>query len=278
VLANRHKVLFGASLLVMFFAGCGSTGPSSPFVAEACPANPDLGYPVSVEAVGQRMELQYLNEVADAFARRWLVPSRRRRNYVGAESVKTRLATPEPMWAADWRPGAHHTAEVHAALDPQTGALSVVSMSGSGDSLFDDSLQDVFSDEPGWTVPVPLPSGGKTGLLSLVVRFGNTPPPGAGLSRFAVHQRPLRGIPGTARIEHPRGAVNGRAGKVTVTYDVAADGSLVPSTLKVIRSDGDAFSRGVLQGMRTARFRPAESNCRAVAQTAIQVIEFGAIR
>jgi len=266
-----------SAILFVFCAGLASCGgaSASPFSNSVCPvADVRAGYPVSVAAPDHDLPADYLDGLANALARRWLVPSRRRHSYPGAEDVRIRVDTPEPRWAVDWKPGVQHLAEYEVQFNPASGQMSARLVQGSDDPFFDASLETVFSDRPGWEYPLPS-SPSSASNVRLTVRFGRVATAGAGVAHFAVQQSPIRLIKGSAQPVHPRAAVGNRAGDVTVKYEVTEDGVVRPRSLTILRSDAAPFSQAVLTAMRSARFRPAQSNCRPVSQSVVQVIEFG---
>src|SRR5207249_4964042 len=58
----------------------------------------------------------------------------------------------------------------------------------------------------------------------------------------------------------------GVEGQVTVKFVVDADGRAVTSTVEIIRSDNDLFTKAVRDVMPTLRFTPAEIKGKKVAQ------------
>ncbi len=249
---------------------------ASPFHTAACPV-PDgvQEYPVTVRySDSARVDSSWAAALAEAVARRWEVPSPRRREHVSPGERLSRIVPPEPRWADDWFPTARHVARISATLyrDGRRPAARVVQP--SGDALFDASLATIFGDSP-HDHPLPaFPASATADSVQVMIGLGE--PPGGGtiaLVRFAAQQRPAR-MTTRPRITAPPlpGASFRRFARVK--YDVGADGRIGP--VEVIETSDPGFAAAVRDGLRQARFEPPQSNCRPVAQTMVQ--NFGSAR
>jgi hypothetical protein len=246
-----------------------------PAQAQRCPL-PDgaLGYPVSAVASDPgQLDAPFLEKMASAAAYRWRVPSRRRSTYIGWDRVRSRLRTPEPRWAEDWKPEAKHRARLTLVLHRGGGVTFAGPAAGSGDRMFDESLASIV-DAPMPAAPdfPTLPAGiaGDSALVELV--FGEETSGAAATIRFAAQQRPVRLVPGTLNVVAPRdvGTPNARNRRATVKYDVTAEGSVALGSIEIVESSDPEIRRAIEQALRGARFTPAQSNCRAVAQSVVQ--------
>lgn len=248
---------------------------SRPAEAQRCPL-PDgtLGYPLSAVARDSApLDAVYLKAFATAAAYRWRVPSKRRSTYIGWERVRSRLRTPEPLWAADWKPEARHRARLTLVLH-RGGRVTVAGPPvGSGDRTFDESLASIV-DAPMPAAPdfptLPAALAADSVLVDLV--FGEEPSGAGATIRFAAQQRPVRLVPGTLNVVAPRdvGTPNARNRRATVKYDVTVEGTVDPGSIEIIESSDPEIGRAIEQALRGARFTPAQSNCRAVAQSVVQ--------
>lgn len=242
--------------------------------AQRCPL-PDgtLGYPLSAAAteLGQ-LDSTFLRELASAAAYRWRVPSRRRTTYLGWDRVRRRLRTPEPRWADDWEPEAKHRARMTLVLH-RGGRVAVAGpLAGSGDRTFDESLASIVDAPMPGAPPFPtLPTSVSDSVLVDLV-FGDVPSGTAATIRFAAQQRPVRLVPGTLNVVAPRdaGTPNARNRRATVKYDVFIEGTVDPGSIEILESSDAEIGRAIEQALRSARFTPAQSNCRAVAQSVVQ--------
>jgi len=80
-------------------------------------------------------------------------------------------------------------------------------------------------------------------------------------------------VPGTLSVTAPRGpgTPDARLRRATVKYDVLENGRVDPGSIEILQSSDLELSRAIEQALIGARFTPARSNCRAVAQSVVQV-------
>jgi len=238
--------------------------------AQECPTvDPDAGYPVlvvSADTVGTPMA--WLETFVQAAVYRWRVPSRRRNAYRGWERVRDRLLPPEPRWAADWHPEAHHVATLDVVME-RGGDIRYAIRQASGDGRFDKSLESIFRKPmPGAPPFPPVPTALASDSVPLSLQFGiDTATAPHALVRFAAVQTPVRLIPGTLRVDTPRGS---RRPSATVKYDVTRRGTVAPGSIQILRASDGRLGRAIEAALRGARFEPATSNCRAISQTVVQ--------
>jgi hypothetical protein len=245
----------------------------SPFQTRACPVPAGMqGYPVwAKSANGTALDSAWTRAFADAVARRWEPPSRRRATFPGLNRLRDRIQPPEPRWPDDWAPEARHSARVEIALRrgarPGEGTITTP----SGDRAFDRTLTGLFRDGAPGSPDLPaLPAG--VDSARLVVGFGTAPEEGAGMVRFAVQQTPVTVVPGSLNVTRPPGTpASGPPPAVTVKYDVDPAGRIVPGSIDVLDSADRAMESAVQSGLLRARFTPAQSNCRPVALSVVQV-------
>lgn len=218
------------------------------------------------------MDSSFAAALAEAVARRWLVPSPRRRDHVSPGERISRIVPPEPLWADDWLPTALHVARISATLYRDGRRPSARVTRASGDALFDASLETIFGDSP-HDHPLPSFPAAVTGdSIQVIVGLGETPDSVAtGVARFAAQQRPAR-MTTRPRITAPPLAGPGAPRFARVKYDVGADGRI--GQVEVLATSDPGFASAVRAGLRQARFAPPQSNCRAISQTMVQ--NFGA--
>lgn len=247
----------------------------SPFHTRACPVPAATeGYPVWAKAAdGTALDSAWTRSVADAVARRWEPPSRRRGNFAALDRLRDRIQPPEPRWPDDWAPSARHAARVEVTLRRGARPGEAAVTTSSGDRAFDRTLPELFHDgAPGSPELPALPAG--LDSVRLVVGFGTRPEEGAGLVRFAAQQTPLAVVPGTLNVARP--VYPGQAGPplpVTVKYDVDGGGRIDPASIEVLEGSDRSMTRAVEAGLLRARFTPAHSNCRPVSLSVVQ--QFG---
>ncbi len=245
--------------------------------AQSCPGvAPLAGYPVAVAGRDAPLpDTGFLRDFARAAAYRWAVPSRRRNAYSGWQRVSRRLLPPEPRWADDWRPSEPHRAQlllmVYRKGPPRRLDLSLQ----SGDRLFDQSLRSIVEEPLPGSPPFPLlPDGLGSDSLTVSVSLGfvDTTHGPVGLVRFAAEQQPVRLVPGSLRVEATSRSNSMTPGprRATVAYDVTISGSVDPGSIEVLESTDPDLSEAIRDALLRARFTPAESNCRPVAQSVIQ--------
>jgi hypothetical protein len=256
-------------------AAAPAAAQDSPFQTRACPVPAAIrGYPVWVKAAdATALDSAWTRAVADAVARRWEPPSRRRASYPGLIRLRERVQPPEPRWPDDWGPSARHVARVQVTLRRGTIPGEPAITTPSGDRAFDRTLPTLFREgAPGSPELPALPTG--VDSVRLVVGFGTEPEEGAGAVRFAAQQTPLTVVPGSLTVTRPPspGSV-GPPQPVTVKYDVDASGRLVPGSIDVLEGSDRALVNAIQSGLVRARFTPARSNCRPVALSVVQ--QFG---
>jgi hypothetical protein len=264
----------GAALAAVTLAAAQARA-QSPYQTSTCPLPADVqGYPVTVRADGSTaVDSAFARALADAVARRWEVPSQRRSGFGNLGSVHGRIVPPEPRWADDWSPGAEHTARMAVTFYRDGRAAAARVVRGSGDRLFDRSLATIFGRSP-YDHPLPaFPAGAAADSVQLLVGLGETPDAGTlAVKRFAAQQSPVRVVEGTLRINAQRAAWGTGASGVRfaiVKYNVNEQGRLV-GEVETIRSSDREMSLAVGNGLAQARFEPARSNCRVIAQSVVQ--------
>ena len=241
---------------------------------QSCPLpEGTLGYPI-VASSDATLDPAYLTAVVEAAAFRWRVPSNRRSAHENWERVRSRVRTPEPRWADDWEPKDSHRARMAIVIRRDGRVVQAGPATPSGDKTFDRSLESIVRE--------PMPSSGEFPSLPasfagdsavIMLSFGEAPAAeGAGVVRFAAQQRPVRLVPGTMNIVAPReaGTPNARSRRATVKYDVTAEGVVARGSIEVLQSSDPALTRAIEDALVGARFTPAQSNCRAVAQSVLQ--------
>lgn len=283
-----HAPLTAATILALASAACGGsglTGGPSPFVAECPLAAGAVGYPIAARMESSGVaDTAYLNAFARAVAYRWRVPSVRRGSYANWEDVRSRVLPPEPRWADDWRPSAAHQATLGVWLDRQGRVLRTELRQPSGDELFDRSLTSALDDPLPGSPELPMLRAISTDSVLLVLSFGDglgadSSDSPAGVARFAVQQSPPRVDRGTVRFDQgrpvPTVGPQPRPAAATVKYDVDAAGGMIPGSFQVLETSSDPYARMIEDGLRHARFTPAQSNCRAVPLTVLQSFRGG---
>jgi hypothetical protein len=253
-------------------APAAAAAQDSPFQTRACPVPAGVqGYPVWARAAdGAALDSAWTRAVADAVARRWEPPSRRRGSFSGLNRVRNRIHPPEPRWPDDWAPSARHVARVEVTLRRGGRAGDATVAVPSGDREFDRTLPQPFRDAGPGSPPLPqLPAG--LDSVRLVVGFGVAPEPGARAVRFAAQQTPLTVVPGTLNVNRPAGPQrSGPPVPVTVKYDVDANGRIMPGSIDVLNGSDRAMADAIEAGLLRARFSAAQSNCRPIALSVVQ--------
>lgn len=245
---------------------------AAPAAAQSCPdADPEAGYPITATVDEPAADSAWLTSVARAAAYRWRVPSRRRGAYAGWERVERRILPPEPRWADDWTPGGAHRAILRLVLYRDGRRPRRELVSASGDGRFDGSLASIVDDPMPGAPPLPeLPAGWNADSLVVLLTFGEEPETAVrGRVRFAAAQTPVELHRNTLRVLPPRGFSRSFP-RTTVKYDVREDGRVDVRSIEFLRPVPHAVERAIRDGLRGARFSPATSNCRPVAQTVVQ--------
>jgi hypothetical protein len=238
---------------------------------EACPVPENArGYPVSVHGVGG----DYAQALAEAAARRWEVPSRRRGTFQGLGRVRNRIVPPEPRWADDWFPRGQHVARLAVTLFRDGRAPAVTVEKSSGDRLFDRSLETIFGESP-YDHPIPpYPASLAADSLRVTVTLGEEPADSAATVRFAEQQTAVRPVRSSLRVV-PTRSMSGLAANArviaTVKYDVGVTGRA--SNVQVLRALPLPFGEAVADAILNASFTPAQSNCRPISQSVVQEFE-----
>jgi hypothetical protein len=141
----------------------------------------------------------------------------------------------------------------------------------SGDRAFDRSLEPIFRDGAPASPDLPALLAGLAGdSLRVTIGFGGAPEAGAPVVRFAVHQEPVRVVPGSLNVSRPAQSGGDRPPAATVKYDVDPAGRVIPGSVEVLDSSDRAFAAAVRDGLMRARFTPAQSNCRPVSLSVVQ--------
>ncbi|HEX6370264.1 MAG TPA: hypothetical protein VF006_15195 [Longimicrobium sp.] len=265
-----------ALALTAALAAMPAAAQDSPFQTRACPVPAATrGYPVWAKAAdGTALDSAWTRSVADAAARRWQPPSRRRATFAALDRLRGRIQPPEPRWPDDWAPGARHVARVEVTLRRGAPAGEASVTEPSGDRAFDRTLPELFRDGAPASPDLPaLPAG--LDSVRLVVGFGTEPEEGAGAVRFAAQQTPLTVVPGTLTVARPASppAAAGPPLPVTVKYDVDEGGRIIASSIEVLEGSDRSMTGSVQAGLLRARFTPARSNCRPVSLSVVQ--QFG---
>jgi len=268
---NDPRLLLAAALA---FASLPAAVQGSPFRVDRCPiADGAQGYPVWVKAAdGTTLDSAFAHALADAVARRWEPPSARRGSIPGLSRLRSRILPPEPRWPEDWSPEARHVARGEVTLRRAGRPALLRVVQPSGDRAFDRSLEPILRDGAPASPDLPaLPAGLAGDSLRVTIGFGGAPEAGAAVVRFAVHQEPVRVVPGSLNVLRPaQSGTDGRPPAATVKYDVDPAGRLVPGSVEVLDSSDRAFAAAVRDGLIRARFTPAQSNCRPVSLSVVQ--------
>ena len=264
-----------AGVLLGLAAGgpAGAQARETRFHTERCPVPVGVvGYPVTVRAAdGAPLDGTYARALADAVARRWEPPSAGRGRHPGVERVHSRIYTPEPRWPDDWAPTERHVARLTVTLGRGGRARNIVWGEMTADRAFNNSLTELFTEEPPGGAPLLPELPAEVDSLRVTVGFGaELEAADAGVVRFAAQQTRFRVVPGTLFVS--RGQSRSATGdpRAVVKYDVSADGRLIPGTIQVLQSSSPTFDMAVARGLAQARFVPAQSNCRPIAQSVVQ--------
>lgn len=255
--------------VLAMIAAVAPVAAQGPWVARGCPAPEGMeGYPVwAREAHAAALDSAFLWQLADAVARRWEPPSPRRRGIRGMDRLRDRLQPPGPRWPDDFTPDPQHVARLEITLRRRGRHGEPHVFAVSGDPSFDRSLPEIFrGGAPGGPDLPALPAG--LDSVRVVIGFGATVEEGAQAVRFAVQQAPVRVVPGTLNVARPRG---GAGASATAKYDVDSHGSVIPGSIDFLESTDREMESAVRAGLQRARFTPAQSNCRAIPLSVVQV-------
>lgn len=244
------------------------------FHTAECPIPANVrGYPVSVRSDGGvLLDPAYAAALAEAAARRWEVPSRRRASFQGLQQVRDRIVPAEPRWADDWFPGAAHVARLSVTLYRDGREPAVRMDHPSGDRLFDRSLSTLFGHSPYDHPLPPFPPGILEDSLRVRVDLGEEPGDStrAAVVRFAAQQSPVRVTTGSLRVYRPSPGALASAARpsAVLKYDVDPAGRI--TAVQVLRSSSPGFAQAAVTGLQGATFTPAQSNCRPISQSVVQ--------
>lgn len=271
---TRHVLFTAACLLAA--APAAAPAQDVPFTSATCPVPAGVtGYPVWVRAEGAEVDSAYLHALASALARRWEPPSPRRGTFPGLERLRNRLQPPEPRMPDDWTPQARHTARVQATLAAGRRPGDPRIVQGSGDRGFDRTLATAFHDgAPGAPELPRLPAG--VDSLRVTVGFGLPPEAGAQTVRFAAQQEGVRVITLDVRTnpvprrDGPAGMAMSGSEEAVIKYDVDENGRVEPGSIELLQGGRGGLAEAIRNGLATARFQPAVSNCRPIPLTVVQ--------
>jgi hypothetical protein len=258
-----------AAIIVGIAAPGLAAAQESPFHTETCPIPPNVrGYPVSVRGA----EGAYAMALAEAAARRWEVPSRRRASIQGLGQVRNRIVPPEPRWADDWFPRAQHVARLAVTLHRDGREPTVATERQSGDRAFDRSLETIFGRSPNDHPLPPFPASLAADSLRVIVTLGEEPADSAATVRFAAQQTAVESVRNAerARITRQGGRATSTRIAVTVKFDVDVNGR--PSNLQVLRAIPSEFGEAMGDAVLRSSYTAAQSNCRPIAMTVVQEI------
>jgi len=252
--------------------------PGQLIYGQQCPAvDSTQGYPLTVSwAAGTGPDSAWMSAFGRSVAYRWQTPSRRRPDYSGWRRVRERTLPPEPRWADDWSPTALHRAEMAITVYADGRLKAGEPGPASGDRFFDRTLPTIVTDPiPGAPRLPDWPYGMASDSVVLLLSFGLEDVAGPhAVVRFAAQQLPVRVVPGTLRVSAPSSSPGAVSRRVSVKYDVAEDGTLVPGSIEVVESSDPALARAVRAALGAARFEAAISNCRPIRLSVIQTFEF----
>lgn len=245
--------------------------------SQECPGgDPGSGYPIAATFDGAMpADSAWLAAVAGASAYRWRVPSRRRNAYAGWERVQRRLLPPEPRWADDWSPEASHRAVLRVVLFRNERKPRVDVIKPSGDKRFDETVASMVEDPMPASPALPgLPPGSERDSIVVHLTLGDIPSAGVqGVVRFAAVQTRVELVRNSLQVVPTVGTSPGRPASVppvTVKYDVRENGTVDEASIEFLSGAASGMEMAIREGLRLARFKPATSNCRPIAQSVVQ--------
>ncbi len=292
----RHGfgVLMAAMLLT---TGCVTAGGSSagPIVSQSagdCPAAEDeKPYTISVSnRGGESAGPAVLQAVANALASEWGEDERERAPKPAAYYPAIRelaMQLPEAsryglgksrLRAGDtavalltYRRGQLPELDLSPTVRPEFLALITRAMGAAiADAVNGRAIADTF--------PLEIPGSGRDGV-TLEVRFGWTPPPGAAVATFALREsaptlhtsRDALYYPDEYRLQNIEGSV-------LAVFIITDTGNVDRSSIRVISSDGPLFTEAVIRFLADVRFQPYKLDCVARPMVATQQFNFSLTR
>jgi hypothetical protein len=128
--------------------------------------------------------------------------------------------------------------------------------------------------------PLPLQFAGVDDReVTLELRFGWSPRPGAAVITFARQEREAWPRPGNRGPRYPDDyRVNNVEGEVLIGFIITATGAVDANSMRVIVTDGPLFTRSVLAALPAMRFDPAMMDCEPYALVAVQPFNFSLVR
>ena len=141
----------------------------------------------------------------------------------------------------------------------------------SGDKRFDESIQSIVRDSLPASPPLPsFPDGASGNSLPVLLTFGEIPTGVASIVRFAAVQSPVELQRRSLRVVAAPAGTRERFPMGTMKYDVRENGTIDFQSIEFLQSIPRTFEDIIRDGLREARFKPATSNCRPIAQTVVQ--------
>jgi len=123
-------------------------------------------------------------------------------------------------------------------------------------------------------MPLQVPGASDT-VITLEVRFGWSPRPGAAVAAFARQEREARGRPNNRGPNYPaQYRQQNIEGEVMVGFIVSLEGEVDPSSIRLISSDGDLFTSSVQYALPGMRFDPLVVECVAWPRAGAQPFTF----
>lgn len=274
-LGTRESMSRMASAVIFIAAaGCACAGP--PIVSQGsgpCPPAPhERPYTISVSnRSGDTVSLALRQAVANALAAAWGAEERQEPQAAGYDEVMSELSARVPrtgvylLGKARLRAGDSAAALLtyRRGVMPELDVLSTVTP----------ELHRLISSAVGMTIAraisrkrsadtLPLTMPGRLGEAMLELRFGWNPPAGAAVARFALRDREPRLASGASSLQYPEEyRLQNLDGSVLAGFIIDQHGRVDAGSVRIIRSDGDLFSRSVRQFLATVRFEPHLLDC-----------------
>ena len=128
--------------------------------------------------------------------------------------------------------------------------------------------------------PLPLQfQGAGDEEVTLEVRFGWSPRPGAAIAEFARQERDVRPRPGNRGPRYPDTyRMQNIEGEVMVGLIIDAAGQVDGSSMRIVWSDGVLFTQSVVAALPLMRFEPLQIECSNHPVVAIQPFNFTLMR